>query len=347
MAKLPSNRAHRTTAASGSAGPARVAFIVGTPRSGTTLLAELLARSADVHVTAETHFFRLRCRSVREASGPLAPGAAERVRDELRSALELPRDEAAAPSATDELRPAAIVRRAFAAAARLSGRALLVEKTPDHALRWRAILHCFPAARFVHLVRDPRDVALSWRRVPWWPGGYVGPAWRWRRIVAEIAALERACPDRLLQIRYEDLVERPEATLRDIRRFLEIGAVEGAEPARAPKTFRPEAEPWKARAAGPVSRDAIGKWRRETPAEAQYVVERIARRGMARYGYPREAPGLRRCWRKVAALLLAETSAKARRGARRLITPFRRSADRTHGRAAQAQEIGQRRECAR
>lgn len=77
-----------------------------------------------------------------------------------------------------------------------------------------------PEARFIHLLRDPRDVALSciamgWYGTPW----HAVSIWMeaeasWARLMAQMG------PGRCLEVRYEDLVLRPEQTARAICDFL-------------------------------------------------------------------------------------------------------------------------------
>jgi Sulfotransferase family len=94
------------------------------------------------------------------------------------------------------------------------------DKTPWYVLRMPMIARLLGEARFVHIIRDGRDVALS--VIPlWWGPTSVADAARWwaerirsgRRDAAEVPYLE---------VLYERLVEQPEAELRRICAFIEL-----------------------------------------------------------------------------------------------------------------------------
>ena len=83
-----------------------------------------------------------------------------------------------------------------------------------------AILRIWPDAKFIHIVRDPRGVALSAKAFEWGTAVYFGISrWaslmdEWDRVTAPMAA------DRLMEIRFEDLVTDHEAVLTDVCAFL-------------------------------------------------------------------------------------------------------------------------------
>ncbi len=81
----------------------------------------------------------------------------------------------------------------------------------------------FPEARFVHVIRDGRDVALSYRSVAWGPTTVEDGALRWRRNVRRgLIDGRRLGPDRYHEVRYERLVTEPEAVLRDLCEFIDL-----------------------------------------------------------------------------------------------------------------------------
>lgn len=91
--------------------------------------------------------------------------------------------------------------------------------------RYFSFLHwCFPDAKYVFLVRDPRDMALSWRNNPSHPGGIVAGARQWahdqKQTLPNFSALENV--GRATLVRYEDLVQDSEAELSRLCDFLDI-----------------------------------------------------------------------------------------------------------------------------
>jgi hypothetical protein len=102
-------------------------------------------------------------------------------------------------------------------AARQAGKTRLVEKTPRHIHCIDSILETLPSARIVYMIRDGRDVACSLaRRV----GNMKHGVERWLEDnTAGVAALD-AHPGRIHLLRFEDLIEQPERTLRALCDFL-------------------------------------------------------------------------------------------------------------------------------
>jgi hypothetical protein len=108
------------------------------------------------------------------------------------------------------------------------------EKTPDYVRELPLLEALFPCARFVHIVRDGRDVALSLRswanekkgpgRLEFWQESPIAVAalwWRWQ-VSSGLAGAASIEPGKVLLVRYEDLVAEPEHTLREVTSFLEL-----------------------------------------------------------------------------------------------------------------------------
>jgi hypothetical protein len=107
----------------------------------------------------------------------------------------------------------------------------LVEKSPRHGHHIPFINELFPTARFVHVVRDGRDVAVSVRAAsrswaPDWRGDVARSVWTsaadWRNSLAAVRAATPAVADRLLEVRYEDAIADPYAVYRRLYEFAGI-----------------------------------------------------------------------------------------------------------------------------
>lgn len=115
------------------------------------------------------------------------------------------------------------VRRLFALAARLAGKTRYGNKTPVHVLRIRRMASLFPESRFVHVIRDGRDVALSFFDVEFGPDTVEGAALRWKRYVSRGRHAGRELgAGRYLEVRYEDLLDEPEEVVGSLCRFLSL-----------------------------------------------------------------------------------------------------------------------------
>ncbi|NEQ76176.1 MAG: sulfotransferase [Okeania sp. SIO2C9] len=80
----------------------------------------------------------------------------------------------------------------------------------------------FPEAKFIHIIRDGRDVAESLKRVFLGPKSIYGIAHRWREYVITFDEFKKTInSDQFLEIHYEDLVLDLENQLKKIKYFLE------------------------------------------------------------------------------------------------------------------------------
>lgn len=178
-------------------------FIVGLPRTGTTLLERMLGRCADVAIGGELDDLTLQLR-----------WCADRYsRSHLDAGLF------AAARAVDV---AGVGRRYLEHVAwRASGRRFLTDKLPLNYLNIGFIHRALPQARIVHLVRHPLDAAWSNLRELFaevYPYSYdlddfAAYYGHYRRLMAHWHA---QLPGRVLDVRYEDLVRDPEGTGRHV-----------------------------------------------------------------------------------------------------------------------------------
>jgi len=205
-------------------------IVLGVRRSGTTLLRVMLDRNPELAIPDESYFVPLLARR--------HPG----VVDPVAFADDLGR----LPTLVEwKLSPAAVARRlspglttgdaiaaVFAAYAAERGKARWGDKTPLYMQHLPLLERLFPLARFVHLLRDGRDAALSYLAVPrgimsegWGhPRDAAGFACQWASEVRSARELgRRVGPERYLEVRYERLVAAPEAVLREICTFGGLG----------------------------------------------------------------------------------------------------------------------------
>jgi hypothetical protein len=283
--------------------PAAPIFVVGTPRSGTTLFAAMLDAHPRIACGPETAFFRfattrerrrilhdrnwpeqavrfllslrrLRAGSVLEAYG-LTEGD---VRTEL----------AGQPPSLQSVLEAIVVPHA-----RRQGKPRWVEKTPVHVMHVEELRQLWPRSTIFRVVRDPRAVAASTVRVPFGPGSATGAAYLWRHHDEAALAFFTSDP-RARTIRYEDLVADPEAVLRDVCALLgEAFAPEMLEPG-PDQNLAASAEQWKWRSVAPIDQSRVAAWRQELEPLDQGRVALVCAEGMNRWGYEgaREAEGI-------------------------------------------------------
>ena len=105
---------------------------------------------------------------------------------------------------------------------RAEAKDVLILKTPDDIAFVDEILEIFPQSTVIHVRRDVRDVALSTQKAGWpnlnlfGKNNFANAVRRWLAWEQRIAAAKARSPDRIVSIRYEDLVAQPEPTLRRV-----------------------------------------------------------------------------------------------------------------------------------
>jgi tetratricopeptide (TPR) repeat protein len=212
-------------------------LIVGLPRSGTTLVEQILSAHPQARAGGELPFW-----------------------NERGSAWEQSPSEPLAAFATDYLQ----VLRTIA-----PGAGRVTDKMPLN-FQWAGLIHqALPRATIIHCRRDPLDTALSIHQTHFNPRllfptggaalvGYIHSYQRlcahWRRVLP---------PERFIEIDYEDLVTNPETS---IRRMLQASGLPWNEaclfPERNPRAVKTPSK-WQARQ--PIYRHAVGRWQAYEP----------------------------------------------------------------------------------
>jgi len=200
-----------------------VPFIVGVGRSGTTMLRLMLDAHPDLAIPPETHFVPDLIDAIEGGANPeqaVATMTAVRQWGDLHTD---PADVVARWRRLDSFAPGPALRAFYAIYAERQGKPRYGEKTPAYVKSMLKIEAAMPEARFIHVIRDGRDVALSrWKRTlgddPA-PAGQVAETWQ-RRI--RRAQRHGRKLSHYLELRYEDLVTDTEPNLRRIAEFLEL-----------------------------------------------------------------------------------------------------------------------------
>jgi hypothetical protein len=267
--------------------PERPFFIVGCPRSGTTLLRLMLDAHPRLAVPRESHwvvglprsrFGRLsRPRTLDEA---LADQRVRRwdvdpnvLREETRGAR---------PSTYPEL-----VSAVFSAYAAAHGKARWGDKTPPYVTFLPQLDRWFPDAQFVHIIRDGRQVATSLIEHRWGPRTAVKGGFWWRRMVtAGRRDGSRLTGDRYLELRLEDLVADPDGALRRVCAFLgEDYAAEMLDYGTRPATRAVAAEQGSHHVVKPPT-EGLRDWRAgRGPLERRAIEEACSPHLLAALGY--------------------------------------------------------------
>jgi hypothetical protein len=221
---------------------AKPVMIIGMPRSGTTLVEQIISMHPEVAAGGELHFWNKRGTVWHRsgAEGNQRPFLCEAAADYL-----------------------SVLREIASKAARVT------DKMPFNFL-WAGLIHlALPQATIIHCRRTPIDTALSIHQTHFRPGlvfptggaelvayyrDYQRLTEHWRKVLP---------PDRFIEVDYEELTRAPEP---DIRRMIAACGLKWSE-----ECLRPESNPravntpskWQARQ--PIYRSSVARWRRYEP----------------------------------------------------------------------------------
>ena len=252
-------------------GPSRHVFLMGFPRSGTTLLEEVLAGHPQAVTTGERDPFTA---LVRELLAQ--PSHLERLR---------------------ELGPAAIARHrtryweALGALGVAAEGKILIDKQPFNTVRLPLIARLFPDAKIVFCLRDPRDVVLSCfrRRFINNPANFefltLDGASRLYDLVMQLASVyRRKLPLKVHEIRNEALVEDFDGALRALCSFADIEWSDAFRDFAHRSGTREVTTPSATQVSKGLGREGIGHWRHYR-AEMEPVLP-VLNRWAERLNYP-------------------------------------------------------------
>jgi len=254
-----------------------VLFVCGLHRSGTTALARVLGSAPGVHALRRTGVPADEGQHLQPVVPPASVyGGPGRFALDPRSALT-ETSELATPETARAVLDAWAPYWRLPADRRLSwggrpGTAVLVEKSPPNLVRTRFLQRLFPRARFVVVRRHPAVVAVSTRTLCQDPGLDLAGLLRHWVVAHERYAADAPHLGVVHELRYEDLVARPAATLR---RLAAVLGIDGRFDHALLRTGRSEPH--------------LDVWR----AEAQAIPEpqrRAVEAAVVRYGYALAEP---------------------------------------------------------
>lgn len=256
-------------------------FVVGVNRSGTTLLRMMLDAHPELAMPPETHFVPELIDVA--AAGRSTPEEYLAVITKQREWGDFGLTESQLLDAfrgIEPLNPGDALRAFYRLYAERVGKPRCGEKTPIYVKSIRKIHDALPEARFVHVIRDGRDVALSIRDRAVKEHPIERIAERWVRRIGQARRQSRHVPH-YMEIRYEQLVVETEPTLRRVCELFEL--------------------PWDDAVLDYHRRSAerLGEMRRELPADERRTTLSVERR-MATHARTTERPNPARVgrWRE-------------------------------------------------
>ena len=285
-------------------------IIVGAPRSGTYWVVDLLQTRFHIQFPSETHFIPIFSRYLWLWGDLSIPANRRRL---LRNVYEFLQIWTVRSSSSSEY--LAQIRALSLLVTLDEGRAnAIVEESSDYPSMIRALFHqfadihgvegsgdksahfrvtnpqltfgLFPEALMLHVIRDGRDVALSWTEQWFGPPTLRDAAQLWRDHVDVNRHWGKQNPARYLEVRYEDLATNKEAEIRRLESFLNRTAlpeVDGNSKSALAKALS-STESHSAML-DIIASENIAKWKSAMPAADVACFEQIAARALSESGY--------------------------------------------------------------
>lgn len=185
----------------------RPVFIVGSPRSGTTIVAQTIDAHPNIFLPIwETGLF--------EMFDTMLKGHVAWVLKEHKGGFPLDRDDL-----LGWMRES--VEGLFGRFAKKCGKTRWAEKTPVHVFHMKLMHEMFPKSQFIHMIRNGYDVVKSLQQMSWSPRKIRWSVRRWVDSVEIGRAFGRTLPaGQYREVRYEDFIQEPETVLKGLCEFL-------------------------------------------------------------------------------------------------------------------------------
>jgi hypothetical protein len=278
----------------------RPIFVVGCPRSGTTMLQLMLHSHPRIAIPPETRFV-VTAYELRREFGDLERPASRRalaqwiVDRPQTKFLDLGLDPG---SITEEIisGPPTLgtaLGTVFQAYARRFGKPRWGDKRPTYIQHLDGLLRLFPDAQVVHLIRDGRDCVASLKEVSWYKRDVFHAAATWNQAIDLGRRAEaRLGPNSYHQLQYEHLVEDPDGELRGLCAFLgEDYDPRMTQPQRLAGTVVPAQKRWHRNTRTVVNSGRVGSWSARLEHWEIALAETVMGRRLRALGYaPTGAP---------------------------------------------------------
>ncbi len=271
-------------------------FIIGAGRSGTTLLRSMLVAGGQIAIPTETqivHKMALLFKTTRSLGwadqARLVIAAFESHRffplwqvnlgGVYQKILALPKNERSLARIIDE------VYMTYAAQA-FPGAKMWGDQSPIHTFYLPYIKRIFPQARYIHMLRDGRDVTAS--LVSRFGEDHLYESvLRWKTSLKRINQFRKQIQSRqYLEVRYEDLVREPEQVLQQVCQFIGIDySTVMLDYWKLPSTIEHKYDSYHKNLEKPVFDSSIGKWKEVLSAEQQQYVLKKMSRALKELGY--------------------------------------------------------------
>jgi hypothetical protein len=266
-------------------------FIIGCGRSGTSLLSRMLNNHPELAVPFESHILHT-FYPLLDKYGDLSDFS--NIRLLIRHILKTgpirlwhpPLDEKLVLKHIQEYNFGGVFEGILKTYMSMEGKKYWAEKTPHNVNFIKEILQIFPSAKFIYMVRDGRDVAISYQEARFGPKTIYGVSKLWNAYLSTYIRNKKHIPaSQRYELRYEDLISHPDEILRKLCNFLEIDYCESMkEFYKNPIVYQTDkinAENLKK----PLIADNAYKWKNKLKKSEALLFEKISQELLNKYSY--------------------------------------------------------------
>lgn len=269
-------------------------FIIGSGRSGTTLLRSVLVAHPDIAIPPESYvlptiiknFWKVKFKSWATLSNFVCSHFESHPQFRVwQLNLDEIRKQAGEVSRSDRSLEymIAIIYKHYSKV-HFGGTKMWGDKTPMNTLYLPFISAVFPSAKYIHIIRDGRDVVASFREAGL--TDLLSACNRWNVSVQSACSFGRG-RENYFELRYEEFVSKPEQSIRRICSFLNINFCNHMlTPHKTANKFHDVfAYKHLQNVLSPISINNIGKWKKTLDKDEAIIVNRLLEKNLFSLGY--------------------------------------------------------------
>ena len=270
-------------------------FIIGSGRSGNTLLRSILSGNSDISIPPESYRIPFAIKKFHIFNNRDWEDIVSQVLKEFEDCKEFYTWEIDITDVQKRLEDIADSKRTLSnifdelfctyAEKHSPDSKIWGDKTPMNTLYLDWIGTVFPRSKFIHIIRDGRDVASSYLKMERYDT-ILEAANRWINSIESAQSFGSKIKENYMEIRYEELVTKPEEVIKDTCDFLDIDFdSKMLDHTKQVKKLGDTDKEHHSNLSKPISSDSVGKWRNNLSESDQESITKLLHKHLQRLGY--------------------------------------------------------------
>ena len=270
-------------------------FIIGSGRSGNTLLRSILSGNSDISIPPESYRIPFAIKKFHILNNRDWEDIVSQVLKEFEDCKEFYTWEIDITDVQKRLENIADSKKTLSnifdelfctyTEKHSPGSKIWGDKTPMNTLYLDWIGTVFPRSKFIHIIRDGRDVASSYLKMERYDT-ILEAANRWINSIESAQSFGSKIKENYIEIRYEELVTKPEEVIKDTCDFLDIDYdSKMLDHTKQVKKLGDTDKEHHSNLSKPISSDSVGKWRNNLSESDQESITKLLHKHLQRLGY--------------------------------------------------------------